>query len=179
MREIRLNNLIIGIDPGLKGAVAVIDFDGNLVSLFDLPTKKQTLKNGKKKTLICAQTLHQTLSSFSCQKDNWHVYVEQVSSRTGEGVVGAFSFGQGFGTLLGVIGSFGIEPATVPPVTWKTSLGLKGMDKEETTAHAQEIYPSGDLYSKRKNKKGGFNALDGRGDALLLCTYALKQLKNL
>lgn len=88
--------MIIGIDPGLQGAVAILS-DADLVSVHDMPTKKV----GKKKK-IDGSALKELI------KDADHVCLEDVGSRPGQGIVSAFTFGEGFGLIKGVCESLGI-----------------------------------------------------------------------
>lgn len=174
-----MTDLIVGIDPGLKGALALMKADtGEILDLADMPTKKVTLISGKKKTKVCGLQLRNLFSKWFGGVDEEdvsliHVVLEGVTSRSGEGHAGAFSFGKGVGAVEAAVECLlGVEPDQPAPMTWKSRLKLIGMTKEQTTAYAASLYPKLDLYSKRKNKKGGYNALDGRGDAVLLCLYA-------
>lgn len=170
-------DVIIGIDPGIKGAIGVLSLDTHeLVDLIDMPTKQVLLKSGKKRTAVDALQLAAFIKKYVSETNLCKVVIEQVGTRPGEGAVGAFSFGTSFGVLVGVFGGFGIEPTMIMPATWKKAMGLTGLSKEETTAIAHETYPMATLYSTRKNKQGGYNALDGRGDAILIAMYAIKQL---
>ena len=83
---------IVAVDPGLSGAIAVLDEDGELVELFDTPTVTTTTNRRE----ISASALAAILRKFP----GTPAAVERVGPRPGEGAVGAFAFGHGFGTVL-------------------------------------------------------------------------------
>lgn len=172
-------DVIIGIDPGLKGAIAILEMQtGRLIEVIDMPVCKKKLKSGKTKSKVDGLQLAARLQKYASDDDLCQVWIEQVGSRPGEGHVGAFAFGEGFGIIQGVFAGMGIEPNLCTPQHWKSHLSLTSKTKEETTAKAQSLYPDAALYSTRKNREGGYNALDGRGDALLIAHYARNTLKH-
>lgn len=75
---------VLGIDPGISGGIAVIDERFNLVDCFHMPVIEI---DGKKK--VDAGTLFKRLSEYELALG----VIEKVGTRPGEGVVGAFSFG--------------------------------------------------------------------------------------
>ena len=56
---------IIGIDPGLSGAIALIQADtGELFDVTDMPTRKHVKANGKKETVIDVPALAETIDDY-------------------------------------------------------------------------------------------------------------------
>ncbi|GAA6170690.1 hypothetical protein NBRC116592_03600 [Colwellia sp. KU-HH00111] len=153
--------MIIGIDPGLQGAVAILS-DADLVPVHDMPTKKV----GKKKK-IDGSALRELI------KDADHVCLEDVVSRPGQGIVSAFTFGEGFGLIKGVCESLGIPYLLVRPSEWQKLYGLntgtkdKSKKKKEIANKCLSFYPKANLYGP----KGGLK--DGRSDAIMIARYAL------
>lgn len=86
-----------------------------------------------------------------------------------QGVVSVWNFAQGYGTILGVLGSIGVKPKRVPPSKWKADLKLNS-DKHLSIQRALELYPDASNYiSLRKH--------DGRAESLLLAHYLKVILK--
>jgi crossover junction endodeoxyribonuclease RuvC len=112
---------VLGIDPGGKGALALVGPHGTLDELYDMPTRKHTLAGGTVKTRIDATVLHYLIARMRPDA----VFLEQVNSHSGEGAAGAFSFGRGVGVLEGVLGANGLQATEVPPATWKRLVGVR------------------------------------------------------
>lgn len=153
--------MIIGIDPGLTGAIAKIS-DTDLVSVQDMPTKKLGKKNK-----VDGAALSEIL------KDAKHIYLEDVASRPGQGVVSVFTFGEGFGVIKGVCESLGIPYSLIKPNEWQKRFGLntgtkdKAKKKKEIADKCLSFYPKAELYGP----KGGLK--DGRSDAIMIARYSL------
>lgn len=104
---------IIGIDPGLDGAVAVLDLDGNLLDVCDMPTLLG--EGAKNRRSICPALL----ADIIAKSDASHAFVELVGPRPTDGVVGAFGFGRSRGQIEGVLAARGISVEMIAPAAWK------------------------------------------------------------
>ena len=78
--------IIIGIDPGLNGAIAIIE-GKKVISLFDMPVMAEGKKN--KRQLNSAQLVH-ILKNNIKNFENSVVVVEQVNAMPGQGVTSMF-----------------------------------------------------------------------------------------
>jgi crossover junction endodeoxyribonuclease RuvC len=151
---------ILGIDPGIKGAVAVLTHDGKLVEVWDMPTLE--VKVGKSiKNRISPELLSQELR-------NWDVmiaYMEAVSASPQMGVTSAFAFGEGFGIVKGVLSAMGIPLALVPPAKWKRDMNLNAA-KDGSRAKAIAMWP---------NQAGEFKRAkdDGRAESALIGAWGI------
>jgi len=146
---------IIGFDPGITGAVAVLDlFDD--VSLHDLPQA-----NGELDPAALARLLLQ----FS-EHSHPRAIIENVHSMPKQGVASTFKFGRAYGTLLGVLGALQIPTTRVSPHTWKRHFNLLGKPKDASRALAQRLYPQLTTLNLKKHH--------GRADALLLARFLLE-----
>jgi crossover junction endodeoxyribonuclease RuvC len=162
-----MQNLYIGIDPGLDGAVAAID-DSRVVGIWDAPTV--TVKKsgkGSKRMYVPAQ-MSRILSSLACSPgvDRAVIGLELVRSRPGQGVTSMFSMGHGVGLWEGIIAALGIESVQLTPQKWKKAMlgGLGGEDKNASIVQALRLHPSAAEYLTLKKH-------DGRAEALLMATY--------
>lgn len=147
--------LVIGIDPGLTGAVAVLGGHGELVRLVDTP-----LLDGRyaiNEMPHCLQGL-----------DDGLAVLEEAQAMRGDGVVSAFKNGVGFGLWLGILEAFNIPTCRVRPADWKRTLHLTS-DKGLSLALARRYYPQASLARKKDH---------GRAEALLLAYYGHKYAIN-
>ena len=90
---------MIGIDPGLTGAICLIDKNGR-AQVHDIPVKAKTGK-AKIKNIVDARKLTNLLSHLiiDCNK----IAIEQVSAMPGQGVSSMFSLGDTFGCLRSLV----------------------------------------------------------------------------
>lgn len=101
--------LICGIDPGAAGGIAALGRDSAFVEAHRIPETRMDLVE-----LIAGY--HGAIL---------RAYVEQVHSFPGQGVVSSFSFGKGYGEILGIMTALRIPVVDVSPVKWKKALGLR------------------------------------------------------
>ena len=147
---------IIGIDIGLEGAIAVLDMEGILLAVEDMPT----LTDGTAKR----RTINSILLAALLREHGpiHHAFVEFVSARPGEGAVGAFAFGRGRGIIEGVLGSLAIPMTLLTPACWKRVVGLApGTNKDASRSMAIARWPDKAEWFKRKMD-------NGRSDAALI-----------
>ena len=151
---------IIGIDPGLSGALAILD-DIKIFDMFDMPIMPEGKKN--KNQLNSAQLVKIIKSHILPDKDTF-VIVEQVSAMPGQGVTSMFNFGQTFGAIKGICTSLNLPIFYVRPAKWKKHFDLINSSKDASRTKAIEMYPS---ISDRLRKKKDVN----KADAILIARY--------
>jgi crossover junction endodeoxyribonuclease RuvC len=149
---------IIGIDPGLSGAVAVLY--GDTLRVIDMPTMTVE-RNGKAKRQVSASELSELI--YSCQGEDCHVYCERVGAMAGQGVTSVFSFGRSFGMIEGILAAFKLPVTYVSPATWVKAVG-RGQGKDASRARAMELFPNNQTDFKRVKD-------DGRADAALIAYW--------
>ena len=152
--------IVIAIDPGLSGAIAVF-IDDVLSAVIDTPTHELT-RNGKTKRQISASGLAAIFRDYKPD----HVVVEKVSAMPGQGVTSMFSFGRSFGLIEGIVGAFEIPATYVMPSVWTKGIG-RGQGKDASRARACELYPVWEKSFARVKD-------DGRADAVLIGAWWLK-----
>jgi crossover junction endodeoxyribonuclease RuvC len=155
-------NYVIGIDPGISGAIAILK-DGVLHRLIDMPTLE--LDSGKtKKRHISAAGLATILNVFISDAD-CHVVIEKVGAMPGQGVTSMFNFGRSAGIIEGVVAALLIPNTYVTPQTWTKAVG-RAAGKDASRMRAMELFPSkADLFKRAKD--------DGRADAALIAYWYL------
>ena len=152
--------LIIGIDPGLSGAIAVLD-NQKIKDIFDMPIMSEGKKN--KNQLNSAQLVN-IINKHVLKKENTFVIVEQVSAMPGQGVTSMFNFGQTFGSIKGICAALGLPIFYVRPAKWKKHFELINSSKDASRTKVIEMYP---YISSRLTKKKDVN----KADAILIARY--------
>lgn len=134
---------VIGIDPGITGAIAVLD-DGRFSALADIPVLTRKLTTGRtKKEVDAAETLR-LLRSFGPLGYEVHVGLERVGPQPGQAVSGVFSLGDTFGALRAVCAISNFDTQLVDPGTWKRKYKLS-QNKKLSLAMARALYPEAPL----------------------------------
>lgn len=111
-----MEKIIIGIDCGINGAIAVVE--GDSLSVTSMPIKKQ--KVGKKnKSVLDLDALLSLLKKYTTFDV---IYcVEKQGVRPGEGAVSAMTIGKNYGILLGMGLGLGFKLLIAAPQQWKSS----------------------------------------------------------
>ena len=151
---------IFGIDPGLSGALAILD-NSNVIDVIDLPVMAEGKKN---KRQLSSAHLSQYMVKNIVNIEDTVVVVEQVNAMPGQGVTSMFNFGQTFGAIKGVCAALGLPIFFVRPSKWKKHFELINSSKDSSRTKVIEMYPSlsGDLAKKKDVNKS---------DAILIARY--------
>ena len=170
----RKPSFILGVDPGLGGALALYDARSTHHQLIPTPPAHRvfdaplTIRGAH--TVLDARALADLVGElvFDCEKDV-AACVENVNSRPRQ--AGAFNFGLSTGIVHGVLAAHGIPMALAAPAKWKASMGLARFpeetpeqNKSRARALATQLFPS--LTEQFKRVKD-----DGRAEAMLLAVY--------
>ena len=149
----------LGIDIGAAGAIALLNADGTLVTVDDMPT----LTDGPKGRRSVNAPL---LASIIFESHADQAFVEFVGARPGEGAVGAFAFGRSRGVVEGVLGAAGIPCTFIAPASWKRAVGLSLASKDAARAEAIRRWPAhAGLFARVKD--------DGRAEACLIAAAGM------
>jgi crossover junction endodeoxyribonuclease RuvC len=149
---------VIGIDPGLTGAICRLS-DG-VPQIADIPTLKP-----RKRRIVDEIELARVIDALG------HVdvaYVERVGVRPGEGSVGAFAFGYGYGVLIGILRASFTPIVLVTPAAWKRAMGIPaGAGKDASRQLAKSLFQrDAGLFARVKD--------DGRAEAALIAAYGAR-----
>lgn len=146
--------LYIGIDPGKSGGIAVLRADGSVRGVSKMPTSEADLLD--------------TLSAFKVSGNTEAVAcIERVSASPQMGVVSAFTFGKGYGSLLMALTAAAIPFDEVVPRKWQAAMQcLSGGDKNLTKRRAQQLFP-------------GIKTTHAISDALLIAEYCRRWRQGL
>ena len=151
---------IIGIDPGLSGAIAVLE-NNKVLNIFDMPVMSEGKKN--KRQLNSAHLVNLIKENIN-SNDEISVVVEQVNAMPGQGVTSMFNFGQSFGILKGICSAMHLPVYYVRPAKWKKYFNLINSEKDASRTKAIEVFP---YFSSELSRKKDSN----KADAILIASY--------
>ncbi len=152
--------IIIGIDPGVSGAISVLE-NKKVIEIYDMPTmiagkKNKRQVNGSQVTTIIKERIN--------NEREIAVVVEHVNAMPGQGVTSMFNFGQSFGVIKGICSALNLPIYFVRPTKWKKHFNLIRTNKEASRTKVIEVYP--EISSKLSKKKDS-----NKADAILIARY--------
>lgn len=148
-----------GIDPGLTGALAVLDFQNYKLHLWDTPVNE--VKVGDKIRKRC------DVVGYCDALAAYHLdlcMIEKVQSTPNDGHVGAFTFGKVTGIAIGLIVALDIPLDEVNPAKWKMAMQVPA-DKDAARHRASGLFPQCSALWQRKMDHG-------RAEAAMISLYA-------
>lgn len=154
--------IVIGIDPGLNGALCLFAPEHGIIELTDMPVFKVAV-GGKLRARLDLAGLRDLL-------DGWRawgpacVVVEDVGARPGQS--GMFTFGYVQGAIEATCMCHGLHVERVTPKVWKKALRV-GTAVDEIIQRADWFF-QGDAHHWR-GPKGG--KMHDRAEAALLAKY--------
>lgn len=144
-------NYYIGIDIGRSGAIAVINEGADVELLTDMPILAE---------MIDLTAIETTLSLYPKAK----IIMERCQyTPIMKGAKSCFSFGNTYGSTVGLLTGLKRHFEVVRPQVWKKVFNLTAKDKEFSIAAARKLFPA--VISKLLKSK------DGRAEALLMAEY--------
>ena len=156
---------VIGIDPGISGAIALISKTGHAY----VSRSPWILVNGRKKpdersmvVIFEAMVADQPVT----------VFIEQVHAMPKQGVVSSFNFGKSLGIWIGILASHDVPYQFVTPQAWKKEMvtGVEGDDKKANAVIvAKRLFPKFDNFKKKDHNQA---------EALLIAEYGRRKLQG-
>ena len=161
--------LIIGMDPGISGAICFFE-NGEVKEIIDMPNMADGKKN---KRQINGPQVYNEISSRikNTSKKEIVVVIEQVSAMPGQGVTSMFNFGQSFGVLKGICSAMQLSMHFIRPAKWKKYFGLIKTEKDASRTKVIEIFPY--ISSKFSRKKDS-----NKADATLIASFFYNTYKK-
>lgn len=148
--------IFVGIDPGIEGGIGIIDEDNNAVAYKYTSAK-----------------LIEITKHFKEHHSDVKFYVEQVHAMPHQGVKSMFTFGSGFGKILGILEALNAEYYLVKPQSWKKGMHVTA-DKATSIAKCKELYPTTCLKPTTRCRVDH----DGLAEAVLIAAYGKKIARN-
>lgn len=133
-----MRTAIVGIDPGLNGALAFLEPNGLRVEVVPIPIVSE-LVSGKVRRRVDLWRLHEILANMKSE-GACAAWIERVQAQPNDGVVQSFAFGWGAGALAMGLACVGLRTFYVSPITWKRAFKL-GKDKDVSRLRASQLFP--------------------------------------
>jgi hypothetical protein len=188
--------IIVGIDPGLKGGIAIINSESpNTPTVYPMPlrqaetkvkkkiktlTKKEKLARKGGKTIFKMKKVVDSKAFFDilyevimATRDIDLVLIEKPLTFATESRQATATTERNYGRLLGILEFVlpleGIKE--IAPLEWKNYFDLSA-DKEEAIAKTKELFPVTNLKASSRSRTDS----DGMAEALLIAEYG--RIKN-
>lgn len=148
-------SVVIGIDPGAQGGLAVIA--GGVADAWRYPGDIPA----------AAALLGQVIRGYGLPQ---RACIERVGAMPKQGVSSTFKFGANYGGWQGILSMAGVPYVTVTPSQWQKAMldAGTGETKARSLSMARRLYPNVALAAK---------ADDGKADALHLARWAQQTLE--
>lgn len=149
---------ILGIDPGVNGACAVVSESGQYITAFDMPTVLANKSSNRQ--MVDAYTLATTLRHLLADSggelvaimENVQPMPSNDEHKRAMPPAYAFAFGRSIGTVAGVVAALGISLDLVAPARWKKHYGI-AKEKEQARELAIRMFPLASLPRKKDHNK--------------------------
>lgn len=162
-------HLILGVDPGLGGALAYYNFkQKTLDALYDIPTTE----DGKGNKAVDVYALAAIIQTHA--EETLCAVIEDVGAAPKQGLSSTFKFGRISGILAGVVASSFIPIYFVKPAVWKVGMGLQSdgpASKGRSLDLAKSLFPEaiGQYFTLKKHHD--------RAEACLIAFFGEKMLE--
>lgn len=150
--------MILGIDPGIDGALALINVHvRDLAEVVDMPYV-EVRRNSTRKREVAPALVGNLVKRWKPDV----AVIERVSAMPGQGVTSMFSFGRSLGMIEGILAAHHIPVRYITPQEWKRVHGIPaGAPKDESRAAVMRLLPQhADRFARKKDH--------GRADAILI-----------
>jgi hypothetical protein len=145
--------IILGIDPGMGGALAIYDGYTNKYIAYNCP---DTISK-----------MVELIEEWSKKASKTICYLERVHAFPTDARSSAFKFGMNYGIWQGILESFEIKTVLVTPQKWQKHFGDMPKDKQERKRQLKMI----------ASDKSGLKTTLKTADAILICEYG-KNIEN-
>lgn len=151
---------ILGIDPGMGGALAF--YDGSEMIVHDMPTYEITKGKSKRRKLDVYNLIQILKNDFD------HALIEQVWAQPGNGAAAAFTFGWGCGAIDALVQNSQVPYSYITPAHWKKETHTP-KDKDGARMRASQLMPK---FAHNWDRKKD----DGRAEAALIAYYGFREM---
>lgn len=166
--------IILGIDPGLSGAVAIIYHNGEL-QVIDTPTAvvkgtKRDYLTGDMMRILAGAIPHN--AGLATKGALMFAVLEKGIAMPRQSSSTTYVTGRGGGLWEGLLAGLSIPYRLIEPVKWKRAMGIPpGSDKGASRVLAQRTFPqAASVFSRVKD--------DGRAEAALMAEWLRRQEAN-
>jgi crossover junction endodeoxyribonuclease RuvC len=148
----------LGLDPGIRGGLAIVDSARGLLAAIDIPTVGVGAAE-RVDVLAVAEWIRAQQPGIA--------YVERSQAMPRQGASSGFKYGRATGALEAAIILALVPLEVVEPPAWKKAFRLRGKEKEAARQRALELFPAAHALLARKRDHG-------RAEAALIALFGLK-----
>jgi crossover junction endodeoxyribonuclease RuvC len=123
--------VVLGIDIGANGAIAILTISGELLNVVDMPSLPEA--NGRRATNAAL------LSNIIAESNADRIFCEFVAARPTDAKVAAFAFGRARGVIEGIAGAFDLPIVWITPPVWKRFAGVPPGKENKDVARSRAI----------------------------------------
>ena len=152
--------IVVGVDPGLTGAIAFLDSRGSMV-VRDIPTV-EVEGTGMVKRKVDGLALARLVREHCPVSDDALVVCEAVRAMPGNAIQTQGSLMRSLGAIEAVFEVLRFPVLMIQPQVWKRHFGLKA-DKGESLRVARTLYPHCSDITRAKDHN--------RAESLLIAHY--------
>ena len=157
--------LILGIDPGSSGGLAIVDSKSNSLPKI-IWASKMPVVNVFSKKIIDVMKVSSTLKEYTIDV----TIIEKVHAMPRQGVTSSFQFGRIFGGVEALSYIYTKRVDYIAPAVWKKFLGL-GSSKKDSLDLARLKFGKLDFWDLKSN--------DGIAEAALLVLFWIEKHQKL
>lgn len=157
-----MTDLILGVDPGIRGALAFYSPRTRALVVHDLPL---VYDPGRKPVLDLGIL---TLIVDAYARETRFAVIEAPGARPDQGLSSTYRFAEAVGQMTGVVAGCYIPVKFAVPAVWKTLLGLS-RDKSRSRRMASDLFPRQEHLFRRVKDAD-------RAEAVLLAIFGAERL---
>lgn len=163
------HDCIIGIDPGLSGAVCVYDpRHHEIAALWNIPISTE-IKKRKTIREVDVTAFRKSILKAVEDYNVTMIVIEDVHSSPQMGVASAFKFGRTFGILEAIVDMAEVSKVEyVTSARWKARM-MVSSDKKQSIDKAISVFGKSPWFS-------GKSVRDGQAEAALIAYYGAKDI---
>ena len=136
---------ILGIDPGIRGGLAIIEIiDGTapqLITVSDIPV---TGVGAKERVDVLA------IRTWIAAHQPQHALIERAQAMPKQGASSGFKYGRAVGAIEATVALCSIPVEIIEPTVWKRFHRLPGKDKEAARQRALQLFPGAHTFFSLK-----------------------------
>lgn len=155
--------IVIGVDPGLTGAIGMLGHRAEYLNVADMPTMTRLGKKAHVQRQVNGAALSELLKEWLHDYDanEIHCFVEMPIAFPGLHVAAVAASFHAAGVIEGVIAARHYAHTLVRPTDWKKALRLAAT-KEQARALAVRLFPEASLHRVKDHN---------RAESLLIAKY--------
>jgi hypothetical protein len=152
---------VLGVDPGICGACALLEIDEDNIRVFDT-IDIPTIGTGAKERV----NVH-AVQEWILRHGPRFGFIERGQALPKQGASSGYKYGRSVGALEATITLCNVPLEIIEPAMWKRALRLPGRDKEQSRQKALAIFPQAASWlARRKDHQ--------RAEAMLIALYGAR-----